>query len=747
MLARPNGEAHIKQRWYLQQKDIRPPRLPSDQDTIRSPSEMRAARVQHIRKSVLEVQDIRFVLNADNRHNELIISAFETFKPSDTAHKDPRTVLDEKEANEPAKEIFQRTKKKDGHRQAELLLTEDDLLMNYDNCGAYKQILETAESSRTQRHWFQEDEVLEAIGEIPKHARRGTVRGRPCVLFEPRTLVFGATDSKNLFCERLALVLGELRQDIGLKIATKVDDVLAMTKHGATDAQMANLSILLMFYHFRVKVHMQGKKAMFWPGTVIHFDGKIINADKMARFADPEQVERHGKCATQLIRACRAGRATLRDLTAVIQQQQYHTDSHWPTGLVLSAVKEFGSQEQKRIRQTWQGNPDHIWDQPISRMTPRVVRDLIELAKPKMVGEHLRLNDRTPAIVADADTSEFATGGQIRDTATGRIQNVRLPLNETDRQRWHTPKEMIGCARVASAALQAYPETRGPKAPQVKVLQIGGDNTACQKNWMKPGPKTSMVDPTVQTHIDARRRLPIQAVQKGKEHMDFKTPCDMIGRWQYHYGEWGTHHLAVEAATSMLHRSITENPTIDLFADKETVQRAAQAAITRWPTDLKRALTRPDAMTYNWATSPELRGLQLYAHPPPSMIPRALQKLRQDEATAIFTIPIFEKKPDWWPIFQEMVREYVIIPWHPSLHIHPAGQTNSDDEDKGWSLITAWLSPTTLTKSHQGSEQQYLQTTMTGMVDINSLLGQTTPPTTIAYWNLDNLSEIVVRSY
>jgi hypothetical protein len=544
--------------------------------------------------------------------------------------------------------------------------------------------------------------------------------------------------------------LGELRQDIGAKIATKVDDVLMMTKWGPTDAQMLMLATLINFNYFGVKVHLTGDKATMWPVSTATFDGKILNAPSMARFAVPQQVHRHGAAVKVLLKDNKANQATLRQLQAVVQQQQYHGDAHWPTLLVLASAKEFASEQQKMIRSWWTGHPDKVWDQLIERIPARVQTDLLELAKPKLVGEHMRIKGAPAALVADADTSEFAVGGQITDTSSAKVLNVRLPLSEQDQARWHTPKEMIGGARVAMAALRTFPQVMGPRAPQVAVLEIGGDNTACEKNWNKPGAKTSMVDPQIALAIRAReRRLPLLGTQKGKDFMDYQTPCDMMGRWTFHYGEWGVHPKAVEAATQLLGMSITNSATIDMFASGTTVQPAAVAAITRWPTDLPKALTRPDAMAYHWARSPQLRGLQLYIHPPPSMIAAVLAKIEADEVTAIVTVPVFEVKPDWWPILLEMCDRYAVIPWHPQMHVHPAGQSHSDDIDKNWSLISARLSASTLRTVVQIDESQRRcsRPILMGTVDWHSCLGPSTPRHITNVWHPENLSLIVAKSY
>jgi len=435
----------------------------------------------------------------------------------------------------------------------------------------------------------------------------------------------------------------------------------------------------------------------------------------------------------------------------VVQQQQYHVDANYPTGLMLASVKEFLSSQQRRIREAWEGADNGFWNQPINLPIPsRVKTDLVALARPKEVGEHLRLETANPLVIIDADTSHYGVGGQITNTINGRKQNIQLELTPGERARDHTPQEVIGGARVVVAGYRMFPEAYGPEAPHVRTTLLGNDNTSATKNWNRPGPKTSMVDPMVQAQIMARqRRAPIVAIQMGKKHMDDETPCDRLGREYSHYGDWGVQPVLVEQALKTLGMDMAVNPTVDLFASGNTVQPGAESAISRWPQDNPMFLARPGALSYHWGQHPALKGRQLYAHPPPTLIPRVLQKVEDDNVEVVLTTPIYQHKPLWWQTFVEMTTAYTVIPWHPQLHVHPKGREHSDDTDMGWSLITAKLSPRSLRRTAMTLEQPTTCYNPTPMkpVDSSYFLGPTTQTSTTTVSNLGNLWKIEAKSY
>ena len=195
--------------------------------------------------------------------------------------------------------------------------------------------------------------------------------------------------------------------------------------------------------------------------------------------------------------------------------------------------------------------------------------------------------------------------------------------------------------------------------------------------------------------------------------------------------------------------SMSEHPTVDMFAASSVLQRSATAAISRWPQDHPKFLARTGAFSYDWKNDEALQGKQLYCHPPPALTARVLQKIEDDDVEVFLTVPLMEKKPAWWQSLVQMATAYTLIPWHPRLHVHPKGPEHSDDVDKGWALITARLSPIAWKSATMTQEQQTTpwQPTPIAPVNTNLALGQSTPPTTTTVRNEGCLSTIEAWSY
>jgi hypothetical protein len=106
----------------------------------------------------------------------------------------------------------------------------------------------------------------------------------------------------------------------------------------------------------------------------------------------------------------------------------------------------------------------------------------------------------------------------------------------------------------------------------------------------------SMVEAQI---LARRRRISIVAVQKGKDHMDYATQCDMMGRWTFHFGEWGLAPKIMQQAVKNLGHNAWDHQMVDLFSSTMTVQPSATSAISRWPEDHHKILHRPNALNYH----------------------------------------------------------------------------------------------------------------------------------------------------
>ena len=115
--------------------------------------------------------------------------------------------------------------------------------------------------------------------------------------------------------------------------------------------------------------------------------------------------------------------------------------------------------------------------------------------------------------------------------------------------------------------------------------------------------------------------------------------------------EWGLNAAAYAMVTSKF-----GTPSVDLFA---TYQNAKCEIFASWLPDPQATYT--DAFTLTWGT------LKFYAFPPFSVIPRVLQKIRQEKAVGIVVVPNWPNQP-WYPVFKSLVvGEVLILPPNANL--------------------------------------------------------------------------------
>jgi len=221
-----------------------------------------------------------------------------------------------------------------------------------------------------------------------------------------------------------------------------------------------------------------------------------------------------------------------------------------------------------------------------------------------------------------------------------------------------------------------------------------------------------------------------------------------MGRWTFHYGEWGLAPKIMQQAVKNLGHNAWDQ-MVDLFSSTTAVQPSATSAISRWPEDHHKILHRPNALNYHWGEDECLRTKTLYAHPPPTLIPQVLQKIEDDKVQIILTVPLYETKPDWWQTFVQMASKFTLIPWHPKLHVYPAGPEHAPPDLKRWPLIIAQLSPIAWRKQvvMTNWETTFAKPIAMTQVDTAWVLGQTTPPTITNVWNEDDLYKIVAKCY
>ena len=159
----------------------------------------------------------------------------------------------------------------------------------------------------------------------------------------------------------------------------------------------------------------------------------------------------------------------------------------------------------------------------------------------------------------------------------------------------------------------------------------------------------------------------------GKENIE----ADRESRRDYKQAEWMLNTNIFLKATQLF----SFQPDIDCFATRVNTQ--LQTYASRKPDPYA---THINGFSINWSH------YKPYIFPPFSVIFKALQKLRIDQATALCVLPKWPTQA-WWPLIQDMLlEEPLIIPPHPKNLILPGKPEEVHPLHKKLSLCICLLS-------------------------------------------------------
>ena len=698
-----DGHAMIPSPWQFTQEQVGRPKPPSTFDTVRSESQMEQSIVDHCVQTMITCES-HLVLNSDDRREELIVNLKHQYKPEDDAHEDPRMCLGLGLANEPAKEVFEPTKRNGGFRSSRMSTHREDTASLADAPKGYKQVYQSRGSRKRQRHLIQkslwERACTEVAAKFPERVIRVTHRHRivihqgvQCVIVEPTCLQFGATHSGQVFERRLGFVVSHLRQVAGLRIATQVDDIEIKSRFGPAATYLDTLIFIGTMWYFRWQLHFKEKKAMqLWPRNTWTFDGHVIRAFDLQAFSPEEKDQRHRKNLEKFIDGQDRGQSmTLRDLARVVGQQNSHRLSHFPTQYVICATSGFLSEETTRLTRAF-GPIEEIWDQPIQPLPRPLIGDLVRLLEPRTVGDHLRTTGPIDAS-AIADVSSFRTGYQIK-SLHGPVLRGNLPLLPTERKLHHTIQESVGTNEVAGAAIIELDLQGTPSKPA--ILSSGNDNSAAVKNINRPGNKPQMVLHQVKTVMEARRRHVIIVGQKeSKYYMDHQSNINWDGRKQYRYHDLGLQSGLVAEAARVLGVPWPQR-MIDMMACRVTSQ--TKEYVSRFPDGNQDRIPQCDVQTFDLGQHPRLAGKNLYIYPPETMMTGIVRQISEQQRVGqliMLVYPYWQKGYSWMSEIESRVQASVLVPHHDENWVHPGGMDQTDESGRPkWPLVISVLSRT-----------------------------------------------------
>lgn len=181
------------------------------------------------------------------------------------------------------------------------------------------------------------------------------------------------------------------------------------------------------------------------------------------------------------------------------------------------------------------------------------------------------------------------------------------------------------------------------------------------------------------------RQISLQALHlSGKENVI----ADALSRGQAVPTEWSLHRPTVQQIFNIL-----DTPHIDLFASH--LNHQLPTFCTRHAHPLAWAT---DSLSLSWS------GLLGYAFPPISLLPRVLQKIKQESCKIILVAPLWPRQA-WFPqLLDLLIRPPIVLPKRPDLLSQPVTKILHPDPD---SLhLCAWM------LSNLASEQLAFQRTL-----------------------------------
>lgn len=660
IMAQPDGAAHATQHYNLKQEQIGPERAISFRDSLRSKEEMREALAAHL-TTTIEIEEVRPVQRSDPRQGELFVNLFPQYKASDLEHREPRWCLNMKLANEPVKDASTRRKYPPGTHKLRPLLRAQDWTVNVDAVKGYKQRKQSEQTGRRQRHWVPTSEWNQACERAGRRDLRANPRHRTKwlagewhIALQPLTVQFGGTLSREQFEGALTLVITELRQTAGLRIVNQVDDMALSSAHGVTAIYTDMLVLFAVFHYYGWKLHLYGEKAdQIWPRKTFIFDGTEWHPHTNQIYSPEKRDQRHREQLKRFLRGHIGGATyTLQQGYAIVNSQGSHRETHYPTAWLLCEAMQHLSRETARITQ---GNTDPtLWQRIMRRFPDQAIAALWWLSEPREVGNYMR-SPEVPRIAVKSDSSPWGMGYQIRDDSGVSVRGGLL-FQERAAKLAHTVQEQEGNGLAVSLSLKLSSVAGTTTKPA--VLELGNDNTAALKQWIKPGAKPQMVKPAFGPMVQARQRnIVVKPQYLTKHFFDVVTRVDYDSRPPVTAADLQLNPEQVKKALSELG---VAGPIIDGAASRVNAMPFAKAYISRYPEP--EALPQPDVLTYNLRTHPDLQGATVVINPPAILIPRVLNKVRDEEATVVLIAPHWHKTPEWFPTMSEMTRAWVQIP-------------------------------------------------------------------------------------
>ena len=237
------------------------------------------------------------------------------------------------------------------------------------------------------------------------------------------------------------------------------------------------------------------------------------------------------------------------------------------------------------------------------------------------------------AFTLTSDASNEGWGGTLQ--ASGKeIASCAQKWSPQERIVHITSKEALASARAVQ-----FLHHHLPKGCE---LTIKSDSTPVVWCWRKGSTKPGLNEP-----------IRLQTVQLHRLHVHIRT--EHIAGTDNVRADWLSRHpdpKSYELLPSVFHtvcNKLKVRPEVDLFANRHNTKCRKFAS---WRTDPKSLGNAWDLDWSQWTT---------WINPPWEMIPRTLDKIKRDKATALLCVPVWESQPWWRTLLRMKTGPHIIL--------------------------------------------------------------------------------------
>jgi hypothetical protein len=510
--------------------------------------------------------------------------------------------------------------------------------------------LATAYRLIQQGDWMVKLDIKDAYLHVPlaKEHRsffRFNFRGRT---YEFRSLMFGLSSAPRIFTRLAKAFIRRLRAE-GIRLVAYLDDILLLAATAALALQHARRTVELLTSLGWV---INWDKSELVPAQQRTFLGVMIDSRTMSATLPEDKLVRLRAQVVEMFDANRAGTLTLRTAARVL-------GSMTASAAGISLARLHQRPLLNAVRPLIQAGTR--WDAPIS-LSDQTIETcawwLAEFRHWNGVG----IIPRDPTCRLTTDASTVAQGATIEFGDLKLRTQFEIPPGQQHRSsNW---RELMAIR----LALERYGSLLIGQ-----VLEIRSDNWTSLRCIANQGSRVEALNEIGAAIWRQAAGLGLHLTTTFIPGVE-NTEADRLSRW-----------IVIDPAGYQLHPSIFT----------ELHRRWGPLSVDLFASEINHLLPR----FYSWLPAPSALAMDCfrhpwepaaYAHPPPALILRVLEKvLRQHVQQLVLIAPTWTGAP-WWPLLRSMATEPPIAleTLHPDVLL-PCGGSLPPEPFRGWRL-QAW---------------------------------------------------------